>query len=264
MTLHPFPATILGSSLFFTLSMAQGIPQWQPDSSHAHLVITSSPESAWVMIDTMTVGNTPCSVTVSAPALHRIRIQHADFANWLSGTLEDTLRVAPGQVVNRMYTLEAWTLVVSSPSGAEVIVGDSILGTAPFIVRPGQISSTTQLTLRLSGYEPATANLGLAKRGILRVPLRARSGPEPSFDQPVVLENRPSPLRLYLSGSGAILTGAAAAYFKVKADNANNDYLLTGAPSSASDRDRFDSASGVFLILSQVSLGLFIAFLMSE
>jgi hypothetical protein len=104
----------------------------------------------------------------------------------------------------------------------------------------------------------------MATRGILRIPFRARMDPGTSFDQSLISETRPSSARLYLTGGGAILAGAAAAYFKVKADNANNDYLLAGDPASLSDRNRFDTASGVFLVVTQLSLGLFLAFLMSE
>jgi len=43
---------------------------------------------------------------------------------------------------------------------------------------------------------------------------------------------RRSPLRLYASALGAIIAGAAAAYFKIQADNQNDLYLLTGDPAA--------------------------------
>ena len=104
----------------------------------------------------------------------------------------------------------------------------------------------------------------MATRGILRVALRARIDPGAQFDRALVSGARPSATRLYLTGGGAIFAGAAAAYFKAKADNANDDYLLTRDPAFSSARDRFDTTSGVFLVVTQVSLGLFLAFLMSE
>ncbi len=245
-------------------SAAQSVSSAPPDSLHALLVINSSPESAWVMLDTTVVGRTPCSFPIPAPGRYRLRIQSPDVSNWLSGSVDDTVEVTPGTTVSRTFALEAWTLVLTVPMGAEIVAGDSLLGTTPFIVRPGRLSPTTPLTFRLAGYETATANLGLAAKGILRVPLRARPDAELSFDQAVGANARPSHLRLYLTGGGAILAGAAAAYFKVKADNANNDYLLTGNPAFSSDRNRFDTTSGAFLVVTQISLGLFFAFLMSE
>jgi hypothetical protein len=244
-------------------SMAQNLPAPSRDSAYALLSVATSPESAWVMIDSVVMGRTPCTLKIAAPAHHRLRIQHPDITNWLNESVEDTLDVVPGQQISRMYALEAWTLVLSSPMGAEITAGDSVLGNTPLIVRPGEISPAAPLTFRLKGYERATANLGLAARGILRIPLRARPDAEPSFDQTTIAP-QPSHLRLYLAGGGAVLAGAAAAYFKMKADDANNEYLLTKNPGSASDRDRFDTTSGVFLIVTQVSLGLFLAFLMSD
>jgi hypothetical protein len=263
MTFRSLVWIVLASSVFVGKSMAQSVPLPLQDSSHALLVVTTSPESAWVMVDSLVMGRTPCFLRVAAPAHYRLRIQHPDITNWLNQSVDDTVDVVPGQTVSRMYALEAWTLVVSSPMGAEIIAGDSILGNTPLIVRPGEISPTAPLTFRLQGYEGATANLGMAARGILRIPLRARPDVEPSFDQTMV-PPQPSQIRLYLAGGGAVLAGAAAAYFKMKADDANNEYLLTKNPGSASDRDRFDTTSGVFLIVTQVSLGLFLAFLMSD
>ncbi len=234
------------------------------DSLHAVLLINTSPESAWVLLDTTVAGRTPCSLTVPAPARYRIRIQSPDVSNWLSGTIDDTLDVRPGQTVRRTFVLETWTLVVTSPMGAVILAGDSLLGTTPFIVRPGVLSPATPLTFRLTGYAPATATLSLAENGILRIPLRASSDQEVTFDQTMAAAAGPPHLRLYLTGGGAVLAGAAAAYFKVKADDANNEFLATGDPSFASERDRFDTTSGVFLAVTQISLGLFLAFLMSE
>ncbi len=235
-----------------------------PDSLHAVLLINTSPESAWVLLDTAVAGRTPCSLTVPAPARYHIRIQSPDVTNWLSGSIDDTLEVRPGQTVRRTFVLETWTLVVTSPMGADILARDSLLGTTPFIVKPGMFSPETPLTFRLAGYAPATATLSLAENGILRIPLERSSEQEVTFDQNAAAGAGPSHLRLYLTGGGAILAGAAAAYFKVKADDANNEFLATGDPAFSSDRDRFDTTSGVFLAVTQISLGLFLAFLMSE
>jgi hypothetical protein len=128
-------------------SVAQGAAPLSVDSSHALLVINSSPESAWVMLDTAVVGKTPCSLAFPAPATYHMRIQHPDVASWLTGTVDDTLTVNRGEIVRRMYMLETWTLVVSSPMGADVVAGDSLLGSTPLLLRTGQISDATPLTV---------------------------------------------------------------------------------------------------------------------
>lgn len=264
MTTRPAVWILLLCSLLPRHSAAQTILLPAADSLHALLVISTSPESAWVMLDTAVVGRTPCSLAVPAPARYHIRILSPDVSSWLSATVDDTLEAGPGETVTRFFVLETWTLVTSSPMGAEIAAGDSILGTTPLIVRPGRLSLNTPLTFRLPGYEPATVNLGAAADGILRVPLRATTDTDIQFARSGMTDARPSHIRLYLTGGGAIVAGAAAAYFKMKADDANNNYLATKDPAFSSDRDRFDTTSGVFLVVAQASLGLFVAFLMSE
>ncbi len=264
MTARPSAWMLLLVFAFPRSAAGQGLPLAPPDSLHAFLTISTSPESAWVMLDTTFAGRTPLSITVAAPARYHIRIQSPDVSNWLSGTIDDTIEVRGGQTVRRTFALETWTLLVTSPMGAEIFAGDSVLGTTPFIVHPGRLARTTPLTFRLKGYETGTADLDMAEEGILRVPLRARPDMEAPIEGAGIEEPPPSHLRLYLTGSGAVLAGAAAAYFKVKADNSNNDYLLTGNTSFSSDQKRFDTTSGVFLAVSEISLVLFLTFLMSE
>jgi hypothetical protein len=155
-------------------------------------------------------------------------------------------------------------MIVSSPPGAEIILGDSVLGRSPLLIPEGRISQGTLLWVRLQGYDPVLTHLAQAERGVLRVPLLARPDSSPANDDILQTGNGHSSLRLYLTGAGAILAGAATAYFKVKADDRNSDFLLTGNPSLASERNRYDNVSAVLLVATEVSFGLFIAFLLSE
>lgn len=75
---------------------------------------------------------------------------------------------------------------------------------------------------------------------------------------------RPPRWRLYLSGGGALLAGATAAYLKGKADDKHAEFLATRDPAAASSRDRYDTSSTLFLIASEVGFGLFLAFLLAE
>jgi hypothetical protein len=233
-------------------------------SRQAILILSSSPDSAWVYLGAKLAGRTPCTLMIDTPSVQYLRLLHPDRENWLTGSVFDTLRCAPGDTVVRRYALDRWTMVTSSPPGAEVFHGDSLVGTTPLLVPPGRVPPDALIHLRKRGYDPAIAQMGGGRRGILSVPLMASHDPGAEPDQSLLPHSAPSSLRLYLSGGGAVIAGAAAAYFKVKADNRNSDYLATGDPVLASERDRFDRASGVFLAAAQVSIGLFMAFLLSE
>lgn len=230
----------------------------------AIFILSSSPDSAWVYLGSKLAGRTPCTVMIDSPSVQYLRLLHPDRENWLTGSITDTLRCASGDTVVRRYTLDRWTIVTSSPSGADVFQGDSLLGTTPLVLPSGRVPQDALLHLRKRGYDPAIAHMGEGRRGILSVPLMASHDPGAEPDQSLLPQTAPSSLRLYLSGGGAVIAGAAAAYFKVKADNRNGDYLATGNPVLASERDRFDRASGVFLAAAEVSIALFMAFLLSE
>lgn len=70
--------------------------------------------------------------------------------------------------------------------------------------------------------------------------------------------------RLYLTGATAIISGATAAYFKIKADDRYQAYQLRGEQALLSETNRLDAVSAVALIATQVSLGLFTYFILSE
>jgi len=249
----------------FVCAVATGSAQTVTDTmTSARLFITSSPESAWVYLDTSFVGRTPCSVEVADRSTRHLRLLHPDFANWLTGGVDDTVRFSPGERLVRQYKMERWTTIVSSPPGAEVLLGDSVLGATPLLIPEGGLSLETPLLVRMRGYDPVVARLAQAQRGILQVPLLARWDPGRPNGDLLLTGNRHSSLRLYVTGAGAILAGAASAYFKVKADDRNNAFLITGNPLLALERKRYDNASAVLLAVTEVSLGLFVAFLLSE
>jgi hypothetical protein len=230
----------------------------------AFLVVSSSPDSAWVYLETTFVGRTPCTIIVEQPTTRCLRVLHPDRADWLSGSVEDTIRFAPGGTIVRRYTLDRWTMVLSSPHGAEVFRGDSLLGKTPLVFPSGRLSPEVPLTLRKQGYDLVVVRLGQASRGILAVPLTASGVTGSAPDEEVLNQKSASSLRLYLAGGGAVLAGAAAAYFKIKADDRNSDYLILGDPALVSQRNRLDTTSAVFLAATEVSIGLFIVFLLSE
>ena len=257
------PRWLIGPIFIFaaTTGIAQAVTDTLPP---ARLVVTSSPESAWVYLDTCFIGQTPCSVKVVDRTTHHLHLLHPDFANWLTGGVDDTVRLSPGETLVRNYNIARWTMIVSSPPGAEILLGDSVLGTSPLLIPEGRISQGTPLRVQLQGYDPVLTRLAQAERGVLRVPLLARSDAGRANGDIFQTVNGHSSLRLYLTGAGAILAGAATAYFKVKADDRNSDFLVTGNPALASERNRYDNASAVLLVATEVSFGLFIAFLLSE
>jgi hypothetical protein len=208
------------------------------------------------------VGRTPLTIDSLAAGLHRLRLIHPDMSNWLTIPVEDTIRLSPDEHRTLQYTFEQGRSIVSIPSGAEVVIGDSVVGTTPLTFLPGQIPAGSPVRLRKTGFSPASADFSPATRGVLTVTLI----PERGIPAPTEEDLVPAPWlgRLVIPGAVAVLSGGLAAYFKIKADNHQTAYLATGDPSQQSERDRLDNMAAVFLVAMQASLGLFVAFLLTQ
>ncbi|MBI3189020.1 MAG: PEGA domain-containing protein [Ignavibacteriales bacterium] len=74
----------------------------------------------------------------------------------------------------------------------------------------------------------------------------------------------PNNLPMYLTASGAVLSGAVAAYFKLKADNLYKDYDRTGDQSVLDKVKTYDTISGIALGVCEINLGLLTYILLSK
>ncbi|RPH34788.1 hypothetical protein EHM92_07415 [bacterium] len=78
------------------------------------------------------------------------------------------------------------------------------------------------------------------------------------------LEQKHGTLRIYLAGAITVGFGAAAAYFKIQADN-RNEQLLANLPSSSRAQVRsYDTASAVCLVIAEAGFGFLTYFLLTE
>ena len=170
------------------------------------LIITSTPDSAEVFVDSISVGRTPCSTYVSSDLPHSLLVLQSPPGAWYADAVRETVTAAPGDTLSRHFVFRPLPLIGAlaplATSEALDVTGASLL------------------------YPPRW--------------------------------------RLYLTGGGALLTGAAAAYLKGKADDRHAEFLATRDPAAAASRDKFDRTSTIFLIAAEVSFGLFLAFLLSE
>ncbi len=97
-----------------------------------------------------------------------------------------------------------------------------------------------RITTTSSTYRPAVQHLG---------------GADSLFRQSALEQALPAnPLPVYLTTAGAVLSGAAAAYFKVQADNHYNSYLYSGDQQLLDKVKREDIAAGIALAVCQINL----------
>lgn len=227
----------------------------------ASLHINTYPPGAIVFVDGDSVGISPVTLTGLSPGIVRIRILSPDVKNWLADPVVDSVSLGEGRDVSRTYSLARKYLIITSPSSAEVWKGDSVLGQTPLVIG----GDWKHLEVRKKGYASVPLAESFPERGIISLNLK-RLWDSPTTEEPPILgqDEDGSSLPLYLSGAAAILSGATAAYFKVKADNEYSNYLRSGNKAALDEVNRLDTAAAIALVATQVSMGLFTYFILSE
>ena len=87
-------------------------------------------------------------------------------------------------------------------------------------------------------------------------------GSDPVFLNSAVFNSGTS--RLYIAGGATVLTGIAAAYFKIKADNRYDEFVNTNNVLLQNESKSLDTTAALFLAATQIGLAFFIYYLLSE
>jgi hypothetical protein len=228
----------------------------------AILTIAADIDGALVVMDGAVAGRTPLTMNDVAPGMHQIRVLHPDLESWVSPVITDSIQVADGEVRNLNYRFSRSMFVMTQPSGAEVLLGNSIAGTTPLVIEARNGDSLMQV--RMHGFRTVAIDPTQAERGVIRIQLdRSMTGIEEGTDVVATTEGRSS-LPLFLSGASSIIAGGFSAYFKVQADRVYNEYLLTGDPVKLAETRKLDSVAGIALGASQVYFALFSYLLLSQ
>jgi hypothetical protein len=234
-------------------------------ASTARITVQADVDSAIVLVDSVRMGQTPLTIDLK-PGFHRLKIIHPDVTNWLTGSIPDSILVGPGEQKTLRYAFGHSILLLSVPSGADVYTGDSLRGSTPLLLAIGDTTALPTITLKKADYDSTTVTLSDARRGIKTVALRKswtadREGEE--LDE-AEIDQKHSTLRIYLAGAVTVAFGAAAAYYKIQADNQDVQYLGDFNPSSHSQVRRNDTAAAVCLTVAEVGFGFLTYFLLTE
>ena len=217
-------------------------------------------DGAIISIDGVVVGSAPITVDSLMPGSRHVKIVHPERGDWMPRAIEDTIQVEPDVPLLREYRFEPRFVLRSDPYGAEVQMGDSVLGTTPLELEPSH--DRTVVTLTIPGYEAQTTDLADATPGIVMVRLRPLDGVEEDGIAGTEAGG-PGVIPLVLSGASAIIAGGISAHFKANADEQYDRYLQTADLANLDETRRLDGLAAVSLIASQISLGLFVYLLVS-
>jgi hypothetical protein len=230
------------------------------------LTLRTGADTAWVFIDSLRRGKTPLTVDSLGGGRHTLRLVQTDIGSWLTGSISDTLVLAPGESRTLRYAFERRVIVVTDPSGALVYMGDSVAGTTPCVLVSRTDELPSSVTVERKGYEKAVILLPNGTSGIARAELQKIWQSEP-FESPLMTESGSSDrtgLRLYLAAGTAVGAGVVAAYFKIKADNTNALFQATGDPALQRETRRLDNSAAISLLVTEIGFAFFSYYLLSD
>jgi hypothetical protein len=245
-----------------TDTMSSSINSLQMINSRATLSVHASLSGVHVYVDTFSIGTVPIESIAIDTGKHILHFIHPDGNRWLYPAITETLLIHPTEHIQRIIHFPEQYFITSEPYGATVQWNDSILGQTP--LRISLPSSLPVIMITKGGFQTETIPLSsdVHEVHVLLHTLQGEAGATSSMY--LGSERSKSPMPLYLTTGATILTGAAAAYFKIKADNSYLDYRQNGDQSSLDSVHKFDALSGVSLAVCEVNLLLLTYLLFSR
>ena len=230
-------------------------------SMRAMISVQAALPGVRVYVDSQYVGTTPFDSIRIADGIHILRFIHPQAKRWVNEAITETVSVHPGEFLIRKVVFPDFLFVTSEPSGATVRAYDRMLGETPLSLRSSD--APTFITISKDGFQeatvPAATTVDVSLQPLVGTALAA------SAISPFLSTNdTKTSLPIYLTTAAAVISGTAAAYFKIKADNAYSDYRQNGDQASLDRVHRNDTFSGVGLVACEVNLLALTYFLFSR
>ena len=243
--------SIVIASVFCLQSVSAGSLSFSDTvNSCGYLTVRSEQENVMVYCDTALLGTAPISNIEIEKGLRVFRFVQSQGKKWYSPSIVETVDVHSQEEIIRDVIFPSLCRITSEPDGAVVMVGDSVVGTTPLLFSSS--FNNSMVTISRDGFEPAA--LPLADN--LHAVLNPMAGVLPPEVSPYLsFEQSESSTPIYMAAGATVLTGAAAAYFKIKADTYYSEYRRTGDSASLDKVHTMDVLSGISLVASE--LGLF-------
>ena len=241
----------------------------QPDSvpgmaATAILDISTEPQGAEVVLDSLLLGKSPIMQARVAPGGHTLTVAYPSLLDWNAYVVRDSMDLAPAAQVSRLYTLQTPMRVDSRPQGAAVLAQGGLVGTTPLYGKfPARVGA---LVLAAPGCDTATTTTAALLS--LQAPLDLRSSTHASsvvrslaIDES---KERVSDWPAFAAASVMIASGVLAAYFKDQANRNFDAYSTSGDAALLSRTRSQDRISGTALVVTEISFGVLSYLLLSD
>lgn len=213
------------------------------------ITIRTDVKASVIYIDNNFIGNGSISVELMQ-GRHDIFVMEAP-GRWDSGSLHDTLNIQDCNDTTIVFSFTRQVYLNTDPQDAYVYHDSVLIGHTPLFLP----LNTTEITLKKPGYDTkVVAPSGLAGNQKIKLNFTGERKGESFFEQNI--------FKVVLGGIVAL--GGATAYFKLKADDNFDQYLLTGDENYLDRTHKFDLISGITFGAVQLGLGFLIYHFLSE
>ena len=218
----------------------------------ARITIRSNIPGVTVFSDSAYLGTTPIDSVQLKAGTHILKFLHPETRNWLHPAIIETVLLAPLEHLYRTIEFPVLYYITSDPYGATVRSGDSLLGQTPLIV--SSQSAKNVITIAKDGFEDISIPLNTDQQSVHVMLVRLNGTMLDQRSQYLSSEQSNSSLNIYVTTGTTVITGLAAAYFKIKADSYYSDYQRTNDPSLLNKVRTYDTIAGISLSVSEISL----------
>jgi hypothetical protein len=216
------------------------------------IVIETADPGVWSLLDGRVLGRGSLRIDSVAAGTHIVRCIPGSITAWGVPETVDTVALGVGDTARVVYPRRGMIVVESTPAGARVMIGDSLVGTTPLALPASARSDPGRIILERDGYARAFLPPAPGTSPYLRITLENET--QDQHPESVLSASKFASPGVLLTGSGAFFSGVAAAWLKIKADEKGEEYLAGGNPALRSQIDRLDTWGGVSLAVCQVLL----------
>jgi hypothetical protein len=170
---------------------------------------------------------------------------------WNAQILKDSLDIDNCDTVNITYHFKPQLLLNSTPQNVYVYKSDSLSGFTPILLE----DDFQKLHLKKPAYSDLT---------LTRNELNSGSKPELIFIGEYKTESFYESTLLKILAGTLIALGATTAYYKLEADQAFEEYQITGDPALQQQTEKYDLISGVTFVAMQINFGLILYLFLTD
>jgi len=248
--------------LFYHGRIHAQLESFREDSTFGTVSFRSITDGVKVFVDTIYIGTIPIENIVVTEGTHLVRYIHPDSMNWLYPAVVETVVINSREHIDKKVDFSHRCVVRSEPYGACVQYRDSIIGTTPLIL--SVTSKNYLIKLSKNGFKDEIIPLSISG-GEFSVKLEPVEGSEVSQASFLATKEQLGfSSSVYIATGSAVLSGATAAYFKIRADRFYEDYRRTNSGATLDKVRRLDTLSGISLAATEISLFILSYYLLSQ